>query len=163
MMTQAGLVRVRCWSSKNIFCTESFSVYTESDLRMLSAFSLLLRTRSSSGPASLLSVPSINVLLGHNSSSSSDPYTRITQQPPEVVESLADTLELRAAEAQQTLLRERWDPQLRIVQVLTSRVLAGTSGSVLEVGSGTGAVSRHLAKLPGIKVLLQLIYIVSQW
>ena len=84
-----------------------FAVYTESDLRMLSAFSLLLRTRSSSGPASLLSVPSINVLLGHNSSSSSDPYTRITQQPPEVVESLADTLELRAAEAQQTLLRER--------------------------------------------------------
>ena len=161
MMTQAGLVRVRCWSSKNIFCTESFSVYTESDLRMLSAFSLLLRTRY--GPASLLPVPSINVLLGHNSSSSSDPYTRITQQPPEVVESLADTLELRAAEAQQTLLRERWDPQLRIVQVLTSRVLAGTSGSVLEVGSGTGAVSRHLAKLPGIKVLLQLIHIVSQW
>ena len=82
-----------------------FAVYTESDLRMLSAFSLLLRTRY--GPASLLPVPSINVLLGHNSSSSSDPYTRITQQPPEVVESLADTLELRAAEAQQTLLRER--------------------------------------------------------
>ena len=161
MMTQAGLVRVRCWSSKNIFCTESFFCAHESDLRMLSAFSLLLRTRY--GPASLLPVPSINALLGHNSSSSSDPYTRITQQPPEVVESLADTLELRAAEAQQTLLRERWDPQLRIVQVLTSRVLAGTSGSVLEVGSGTGAVSRHLAKLPGIKVLLQLIYIVSQW
>jgi len=115
--------------------TESFFCAHESDLRMLSAFSLLLRTRY--GPASLLPVPSINVLLGHNSSSSSDPYTRITQQPPEVVESLADTLELRAAEAQQTLLRER--------------VLAGTSGSVLEVGSGTGAVSRHLAKLPGIK------------
>ena len=40
------------------------------------------------------------------------------------------------------------------LQVPASRVLAGTYGRVLEVGSGTGAVSRHLAKLPEIQVPL---------
>ena len=73
---------------------------------MLSALPQLLR--NSSSHASLLAVSSTNVLCGYNSSSnSSDPYTKITQQPREVVESLAETLELRAAEEQQTLLRER--------------------------------------------------------
>ena len=47
----------------------------------------------------------MNVVFGRKSSS--DPYTKITEQPGEVVESLAETLELRAAEEQQTLLRER--------------------------------------------------------
>ena len=72
---------------------------------MLSALPQLLR--NSSSHASLLAVSSTNVLCRYNSSSSSDPYTKITQQPREVVESLAETLELRAAEEQQTLLRER--------------------------------------------------------
>jgi len=108
------------------------------DLKMLSALPQLLRNYSSHGSSSLLAVPSMNVVFGRKSSS--DPYTKIREQPREVVESLAETLELRAAEEQQTLLRER--------------VLAGTSGRVLEVGSGTGAVSRHLAKLPQIQSVL---------
>merc|ERR1711971_1276508 len=112
---------------------------TDSRLKMLSALPPLLRNYSFHGSLTLMAVPSINVLCGYNSSSSSssDPYTKITEQPRDVVESLAETLELRAAEEQQTLLRKR--------------VLAGTSGRVLEVGSGTGAVCRHLAKLPQIQ------------
>merc|ERR1711971_66505 len=115
---------------------------TDSRLKMLSALPPLLRNYSFHGSLTLMAVPSINVLCGYNSSSSSssDPYTKITEQPRDVVESLAETLELRAAEEQQTLLRKR--------------VLAGTSGRVLEVGSGTGAVCRHLAKLPQIQSVL---------
>ena len=74
---------------------------------MLSALTLLLRNYSSHGPSSsLLLVSTTNVLSRYNSSSS-DPYTKITEQPREVVESLAETLELRAAEEQQTILRDR--------------------------------------------------------
>merc|ERR1711971_928882 len=115
---------------------------TDSRLKMLSALPLLLRNYRFHGLSSLLTVSSINCNVvferkSSSSSSSSDPYTKITEQPREVVESLAETLELRAAEEQQTLLRKR--------------VLSGTSGRVLEVGSGTGAVCRHLAKLPQIQ------------
>ena len=83
---------------------------------MLSALPLLLRNYSFHGSSTLLSLPSINcnVVFERNSSSSSsssDPYTKIIEQPREVVESLAETLELRAAEEQQTLLRERWQTQ----------------------------------------------------
>ena len=81
---------------------KGYFLYKTSDLKMLSAVRLLLRTNYLS-PAS-----SINRVLGRNSSNSSDPYTKIAQQPKDVVESLAETLELRAAEEQQTLLRERW-------------------------------------------------------
>ena len=98
----AGLVLITCSSSKDIFCRDS-------DLEMLSALPLLLRNYRSHGLSSFLAVPSINVFCGYKiSTSSSDPYKKIRQQPQEVVESLADTLELRAAEEQQTLLRERW-------------------------------------------------------
>merc|ERR1711971_1048263 len=118
---------------------------TDSRLKMLSALPLLLRNYRFHGLSSLLTVSSINCNVvferkSSSSSSSSDPYTKITEQPREVVESLAETLELRAAEEQQTLLRKR--------------VLSGTSGRVLEVGSGTGAVCRHLAKLPQIQSVL---------
>ena len=79
---------------------------------MLSSLPLLLRNYRSLRLSSFLAVPSINVFRGYKiSTSSSDPYTKIKEQPREVVESLADTLELRAAEEQQTLLRERWRPQ----------------------------------------------------
>ena len=74
---------------------------------MLSALSLLLRNYSSHGQSSLLSVSRTNVLCRYYSSSNSDPYTKITEQPREVVELLAETLELRAAEEQQSILRER--------------------------------------------------------
>ena len=155
---------------------------------MLSAVRLFLRTNYCNGPSKLSPASSINRVLGRNGSISSDPYTKIAEQPKDVVESLAETLELRAAEEQQTLLRERWvrsesweiswekggfdqNPEKCLdwwAQALTTRVLAGTTGRVLEVGivrwfqlshffkvgSGTGAVCRHLAKLPGIQSVL---------
>ena len=75
---------------------------------MLLAVRLFLRTNYCNRPLKLSPVSSINRVLGRNSSNSSDPYTKIAEQPKDVVESLAETLELRAAEEQQTLLRERW-------------------------------------------------------
>ena len=75
---------------------------------MLLAVRLFLRTNYCNGPLKLSPVLSIKRVLGRNSSNSSDPYTKIAEQPNDVVESLAETLELRAAEEQQTLLRERW-------------------------------------------------------
>ena len=87
---------------------KEYFLYKTSDLKMLSAVRLSLRTNYCNGPSKLSPVSSINRVLGRNSSNSSDPYTKIAEQPKDVVESLAETLELRAAEEQQTLLRERW-------------------------------------------------------
>ena len=87
---------------------KEYFLYKTSDLKMLLAVRLFLRTNYCNGPSKLSPASSINRVLGRNSSNSSDPYTKIAEQPKDVVESLAETLELRAAEEQQTLLRERW-------------------------------------------------------
>jgi SAM-dependent methyltransferase len=68
-----------------------------------------------------------------------DVYATITEADPAVVEQLADILELRAADPQQRELRDAYLGELP---------LDGTR--VLEVGCGTGAVTRDLAARPGV-------------
>ncbi len=69
-----------------------------------------------------------------------DIYVRITEAAPQILESLATALELRAA-----------DPQQRAMLDAYLRDAALPQGArVREVGCGTGAVSRVLAAWPGI-------------
>jgi ubiquinone/menaquinone biosynthesis C-methylase UbiE len=69
-----------------------------------------------------------------------DLYTRIAEAPPAVLESLMAVLERRAA-----------DPQQRAMLAAYLGDLALPPGArVLEVGCGTGAVTRALAALPGV-------------
>jgi ubiquinone/menaquinone biosynthesis C-methylase UbiE len=69
-----------------------------------------------------------------------DVYARVTEAPPPVLEALMAALELRAA-----------DPQLRamLATVLTDAAFP-RGARVLEVGCGTGAVTRSLAAWPGV-------------
>jgi SAM-dependent methyltransferase len=69
-----------------------------------------------------------------------DVYTNVTEAPPSVIDALMAALELRAA-----------DPQLRamLTTYLTDAALP-RGARVLEVGSGTGAVTRILATWPGV-------------
>lgn len=69
-----------------------------------------------------------------------DIYTRITEAPSPVLEGLMAALELRAA-----------DPQLRamLTTYLTDAALP-QGCRVLEVGCGTGAVTRSVATWPGV-------------
>jgi SAM-dependent methyltransferase len=69
-----------------------------------------------------------------------DFYATILQTPPEVQQRLADAMELRAA-----------DPlQREILQHYLGEVKFPPSARVLEVGSGSGAISRVLAQWPGV-------------
>eukprot|EP00092_Neocalanus_flemingeri_P010690 GFUD01011514.1.p1 GENE.GFUD01011514.1~~GFUD01011514.1.p1 ORF type:complete len:264 (+),score=89.19 GFUD01011514.1:272-1063(+) len=70
----------------------------------------------------------------------SDPYTTITSQDRETLDDLAGNLELRGKEEQQVRLREE--------------ILQNVRGRVMEVGCGTGPVTRHLSKLPGVETVL---------
>ena len=67
-------------------------------------------------------------------------YTRVTEAASPILEGLMGVLELRAA-----------DPQLRVMLTtyLTDAALPQRS-RVLEVGCGTGAVTRSVAKWPGV-------------
>jgi SAM-dependent methyltransferase len=69
-----------------------------------------------------------------------DVYTRVTQAPSQILEGLMGALELRAA-----------DPQLRamLTTYLTDAALP-RGAHVLEVGCGTGAVTRIAATWPGV-------------
>jgi ubiquinone/menaquinone biosynthesis C-methylase UbiE len=69
-----------------------------------------------------------------------DVYTRVTEAPVSILESLMSALELRAA-----------DPQLRamLVTYLTDASLA-EGARVLEVGCGSGVVTRTIATWPGV-------------
>lgn len=69
-----------------------------------------------------------------------DVYTNVTTAPPPVLDALMAALELRAA-----------DPQLRamLTMYLTDAALP-RGARVLEVGSGTGAVTRIVATWPGV-------------
>ena len=69
-----------------------------------------------------------------------DPYANITEADPDVLNVLVDALELRAAEDQQREMREAY----------LSRVKFPESAHVLDVGCGTGAVSRVLASWPSV-------------
>jgi SAM-dependent methyltransferase len=69
-----------------------------------------------------------------------DIYTRVTQAPPQILAGLMTALELRAA-----------DPQLRaMLHTYLTDVALPQGARVLEVGCGTGAVTRALATWPGV-------------
>jgi ubiquinone/menaquinone biosynthesis C-methylase UbiE len=70
-----------------------------------------------------------------------DPYASIAQTDKGMQERLADVLELRAADPQQRAMLDAYLLELQ----LPSAAIA------LDVGCGTGAVSRILAELPGIR------------
>lgn len=66
-----------------------------------------------------------------------DPYQTIKSQPQEVIGQLSDMLEQRASETKQRQLR--------------AELLGGLVGDVCEVGTGTGAVARDVARMSGVK------------
>jgi ubiquinone/menaquinone biosynthesis C-methylase UbiE len=70
-----------------------------------------------------------------------DPYATIAAADTALQARLASVLELRASEAQQ---REMLDSYL-------SEIRLPDAASALEVGCGTGAVTRVLARMPGIR------------
>lgn len=66
-----------------------------------------------------------------------DLFSDITKAPPDVLEAVVKTLELRAA-----------DPQLQsMLESYLSEIELPNPAQILEVGSGTGAVARRLARL----------------
>ena len=69
-----------------------------------------------------------------------DVYLTIANADAETQERLAEILELRAADPDQRVMLERY----------TARLELPDGARVLEVGSGTGAVARYLATLPGV-------------
>jgi ubiquinone/menaquinone biosynthesis C-methylase UbiE len=69
-----------------------------------------------------------------------DIYTKVTEAAPQVLESLMTALELRAADPQQREMLHTY---------LTDAALP-QGARVLEVGCGTGAVTRVLASWPGV-------------
>lgn len=69
-----------------------------------------------------------------------DLYAAITEVEPEVQERLAGVLELRAADPQQQAM----------LRAYVSDVEFPTAARVLEVGCGTGAVTRTLARWPSV-------------
>jgi ubiquinone/menaquinone biosynthesis C-methylase UbiE len=69
-----------------------------------------------------------------------DLYTTVTEVPPAVLDGLMTALEIRAA-----------DPQLRaMLAAYLSDAALPTEARVLEVGCGTGAVTRSIAAWPGV-------------
>src|SRR5271165_5842341 len=69
-----------------------------------------------------------------------DVYANITSAPPTLVDQIARVLELRAADPQQRRMREAYLSQISLPQ----------NARVLDVGCGTGAVTRVLAEWPGV-------------
>ncbi|HET9674941.1 MAG TPA: methyltransferase domain-containing protein [Gaiellaceae bacterium] len=73
-----------------------------------------------------------------------DVYLTIASADTETQERLAEILELRAADPDQRAMLERYTAELDL----------GPDARVLDVGSGTGAVSRYLATLPGVATVV---------
>ena len=69
-----------------------------------------------------------------------DLYARISEVPPDVQERLAGVLEMRAADARQK----------EMLKSYLSEVTFPKEACVLEIGCGTGAVTRTLANWPGV-------------
>jgi ubiquinone/menaquinone biosynthesis C-methylase UbiE len=69
-----------------------------------------------------------------------DVYATITEADPGLVSQIAEVLELRAADPQQQAMRQTYLGDIQFPQ----------GARVLEVGCGTGAVTRELASWPGV-------------
>jgi cyclopropane fatty-acyl-phospholipid synthase-like methyltransferase len=69
-----------------------------------------------------------------------DVYAMITDADPALVAQIAMVLELRAADPQQAAMRQAYLGDIRFP----------AEARVLEVGCGTGAVTRELASWPGV-------------
>lgn len=70
----------------------------------------------------------------------SHPYASIDQADTQVQERLANVLELRAADAQQRAMLDCYLADFNLQN----------EARVLEIGCGTGAIARVLARRPGI-------------
>lgn len=79
-----------------------------------------------------------------------DPYQNIQDVPEDVLESLAVALEARAQEAAVTGL------QRKVLGAALQGLCGGSSGGavVVDVGCGTGAVTRAIAGLPGVSKVI---------
>jgi SAM-dependent methyltransferase len=75
-----------------------------------------------------------------------DVYAMITDAEPALVAQLAEVLELRAADPQQAAMRQAYLGDIRFP----------AGARVLEVGCGTGAVTRELAGWPGVAEVVGL-------
>jgi ubiquinone/menaquinone biosynthesis C-methylase UbiE len=73
-----------------------------------------------------------------------DMYAAIAEIAPETQERLVDVLEMRASDPRQ---RAMWEAYL-------SEITFPPAAEVLEIGCGTGAVSRLVAQLPGVAHVL---------
>jgi ubiquinone/menaquinone biosynthesis C-methylase UbiE len=73
-----------------------------------------------------------------------DVYAAITAADPEMQARIADVLELRAADPQQRAMLETYTADLDLPR----------DARILEIGCGTGAVSRFLARLPGVAAVV---------
>jgi ubiquinone/menaquinone biosynthesis C-methylase UbiE len=69
-----------------------------------------------------------------------DIYTKVTEAAPQILEGLMTALELRAADPQQRAMLHTYLTDMALSQ----------GARVLEVGCGTGAVTRVLATWPGV-------------
>jgi SAM-dependent methyltransferase len=69
-----------------------------------------------------------------------DVYAAITDADPALVARIAEVLELRAADPQQQAMRQTYLGDIAFPE----------GARVLEVGCGTGAVTRELASWPGV-------------
>jgi ubiquinone/menaquinone biosynthesis C-methylase UbiE len=75
-----------------------------------------------------------------------DVYANITSVSQTLVDQIADVLELRAADPQQRAMREAY----------LSEIAFPSSARVLDVGCGTGALTRVLATWPGVGAVVGL-------
>ena len=75
-----------------------------------------------------------------------DVYANITSVANSIVEQIADVLELRATDPQQRVMREAY----------LSGIALPVNARVLDVGCGTGALTRVLAKWPNVSAVVGL-------
>jgi ubiquinone/menaquinone biosynthesis C-methylase UbiE len=75
-----------------------------------------------------------------------DVYATITDAEPALVAQIAQVLELRAADPQQAAMRQTYLGDIRLP----------VGARVLEIGCGTGAVTRELAGWPGVAEVVGL-------
>lgn len=85
------------------------------------------------------SVPPASVFKADHHSASADKFARINECTPEEVEVLAHILELRGAQPRQVKIR----------QVCLEAAGVGAGMSVIDLGCGTGVVTRQVARMVG--------------